>query len=318
MPEPVLTRLGHGTANVGNLFREMTEDEAFAVLEAAWECGVRYFDTAPHYGLGLSERRLGAFLATKPRSEFVVSTKVGRLLRPNPAGVGHLDDANDFMVPADLVRVWDVSEDGVRRSHEESLERLGLDSVDILYLHDPERYDLRRGLAEGLPALAKLREEGMVRAVGVGSMSTEALLAGARSGMVDLLMVAGRFTLADQEVAAQVLPACRENGVHLVGAAVFNSGLLATPDPSAGARFDYTPVAPDLLARVRRIASVCRDFGVSLPVAALHYPFREPLVRSVVVGAASPEHVRRNAEALDQDVPDELWARLREEGLVQL
>lgn len=315
---PALTRLGHGAANLGNLYREMTDDDAWVILESAWECGVRYFDTAPHYGLGLSERRLGAFLATKPRSEYVVSTKVGRLLRPNPAGAGRLDDAHDFMVPADLERLWDVTEDGVRRSLEESLDRLGLDSVDLLYLHDPERFDLQRGLDEGLPALAKLRDEGMVRAVGVGSMSTEALLGGARSGMVDLLMVAGRLTLADQTVTAEVLPACRENGVHLVCAAVFNSGLLAAAEPSVDSRFDYAPVAPDLLARVRRIASVCRELGVTLPAAALHYPFQEPLVRSVVVGAAAPEHVRSNAGALSHAVPDGLWERLRDEGLVQL
>ena len=201
MPDLRLGRLGHGAANVGNLYRAITDDEAWRILETAWDCGVRYFDTAPHYGLGLSERRLGAFLATKPREEFVLSTKVGRLLRPNPAGAGRLDEEHDFAVPADRERVWDVTADGLRRSMEESLGRLGLGAVDVLYLHDPERFDLRRGIEEGLPALAKLRDEGLVRAVGVGSMSTEALLASVRSGVPDLLMVAGRLTLADQEVA---------------------------------------------------------------------------------------------------------------------
>ena len=191
-------RHGYGAANVGNLYRAVTDDEAWQILDAAWECGIRYFDTAPHYGLGLSERRLGAFLATKPRHEFTVSTKVGRLLRPDPAGAGRMDDENDFVVPADLTRVWDFTADGVRRSLEESLERLGLDSVDIVYAHDPERFDLRRGLDDGLPALAKLRAEGLAEAVGVGSMSTEALRLSAASGVLDLLMVAGRFTLADQ------------------------------------------------------------------------------------------------------------------------
>src|ERR687889_455323 len=147
MPDrvPPLGRLGFGGANLGNLFTAMSDEQAHAVLEAAWECGIRYFDTAPHYGLGLAERRLGAFLATKPRDDFVVSTKVGRLLRPNPAGALRLDDEHGYVVPADLERVWDLSADGVRRSHEESLERLGLDRVDVLYLHDPESHDLHQG-----------------------------------------------------------------------------------------------------------------------------------------------------------------------------
>jgi D-threo-aldose 1-dehydrogenase len=317
MPDLRLGRLGHGSANVGNLYRAITDDEAWRILETAWDSGVRYFDTAPHYGLGLSERRLGAFLATKPREEFVLSTKVGRLLRPNPAGAGRLDEEHDFAVSADLERVWDVTADGLRRSLEESLDRLGLGAVDVLYLHDPERFDLRRGIDEGLPALAKLRDEGLVRAVGVGSMSTEALLASVRSGVPDLLMVAGRLTLADQEVAAEVLPECRARDVGVVAAAVFNSGLLASA-PSAESRFDYRPVPPELLARTRRIAELCEEHGVPLRVAALHYPFQEPTVRCVVVGAGTPEQVRRNAEALAAEVPDDLWRRLREEGLVAL
>ncbi|HET6627845.1 MAG TPA: aldo/keto reductase [Nocardioidaceae bacterium] len=318
MPEVALSRLGYGAANVGNLYRALTDDEAWQILDTAWECGIRYFDTAPHYGLGLSERRLGAFLATKPRADYVVSTKVGRLLRPNPSGAGRMDDENDFAVPADLKRVWDVTADGVRRSLEESLERLGLDAVDVVYLHDPERFDLRRGVDEGLPAMAKLREEGLVRAIGVGSMATDALLATARTGVLDLLMVAGRFTLADQSVAAEVLPACREHGIGIVDAAVFNSGLLASPTPSVESRFDYGPVPPQLLERIRRIAVVCAELDVPLPVAALHYPFQEPSVRSVVVGGASPEQVRQNAAGLARDVPAQLWDRLRDEGLVAL
>ncbi len=311
-------RLGYGAANVGNLYRAITDDDAWQILDAAWECGIRHYDTAPHYGLGLSERRLGAFLSTKPRDEFTISTKVGRLLRPDPAGAGRLDDANDFAVPADLKRVWDFTPEGVRCSLEESLKRLGLDSVDIVYLHDPERFDLRRGLAEGLPALAKVREEGLVEAIGVGSMSSEALEAAAASGILDLLMVAGRFTLADQSGAETVISQCRAQGVRIVAAAVFNSGLLASPSPSADSRFDYARVPPELLDRVRRIADACSDYGVPLPVAAVQYPLQEPSVVSVVVGAATPAQVRQNAENVEVDVPAELWARLRDEGLVAL
>jgi D-threo-aldose 1-dehydrogenase len=313
-----LGRLGYGSANLGNLYRAVTDEEAWHILEAAWNSGIRHFDTAPHYGLGLSERRLGAFLATKPRSEYVVSTKAGRLLRANPEGRGRLDEENDFAVPADLERVWDVTAEGVRRSLEESLQRLGLDGVDVLYLHDPERHDLVRGMKEGVPALAALREEGLVRAVGVASMSTEALLFAARSGCVDLLMVAGRLTLADQSAAEEVLPECRSRGIGIVAAAVFNSGLLASPTPTEDGLFDYRRVPAPVLSRARRSAEVCGEYGVPLPVAAFHYPFREPLVRSVVAGGATPEQVRQNARGLETDVPAALWQRLWDEGLVRL
>jgi D-threo-aldose 1-dehydrogenase len=188
-PTPDFGAIGYGAANVGNLYRELSDDEALAVLEAAWDEGIRYYDTAPHYGLGLSERRLGAFLQTKPRDEFVLSTKVGRLLRPNPDFAGEQDLENDFAVPASLRREWDFSADGIRRSVEESLERLGLDRVDVLYLHDPERHDLALAEREAIPALAHLREEGLVRAVGVGSMVTDALLSTARTGLLDLLTI---------------------------------------------------------------------------------------------------------------------------------
>ncbi|MGH3424032.1 MAG: aldo/keto reductase [Nocardioidaceae bacterium] len=310
-------RLSYGAANVGNLYRALSDDQARSLLETAWECGVRYFDTAPHYGLGLSERRLGEFLATKPRDEFTISTKVGRLLRPDPGGAGRFDDENDFAVPADHRRVWDFSADGVRRSLDESLERLGMDAVDVLYLHDPEEYDLEPALADGAPALAALRDEGVVAAIGLGSKSTEALLAGVRTQMLDLLMVAGRFTLLEQPVLDQVIPECRERSVGVVNAAVFNTGLLASAVPAADARYEYGPAPADVLERARAIAAVCADVGVELPAAALQYSLRDPVVRTVVVGGATPGQIRENAERMLAPVPDELWTRLREGGLVR-
>ena len=309
--------LGLGAANVGNLYTAMDDDEARAILEAAWECGIRAFDTAPHYGLGLSERRLGAFLRTKPRDEFTVSTKVGRLLRPDPDWSGELDEANDFMVQASLKRVWDVSMAGVRRSLEESLERLGLDRVDVVYLHDPERFDLDRSLDEGLAGLIAIRDERLVAVVGVGSMDTRALTAFARTGAVDRLMVAGRLTLADQSAADEVLPECHERGIEVVAAAVFNSGLLASMEPGAEDRFDYGPVPEELLERTRRIAGVCGRHGVPLHVAALQYPLLHPAVASVVAGAATPDQVRANASAVELAVPEALWQQLRDEGLAR-
>src|SRR5690606_20348026 len=217
----------------GNLFRALTDDEALAVLEAAWDAGIRYFDTAPHYGLGLSERRLGAFLQTKPRDEFVVSTKVGRLLRPNPDHEpGGLDTAHDFHVPDDVRREWDFSEAGIRASIAESQERLGLERIDLLYLHDPERHDLDLAIAEALPAMASVRDAGAVGAIGVGSMVSEALTRSVREADLDLIMVAGRYTLLEQPAAADVLPACAERGTGVVAASVFNSGLLAQTTPT--------------------------------------------------------------------------------------
>jgi D-threo-aldose 1-dehydrogenase len=247
--------LGHGCANIGNLYAAMSDEEADALLEAAWDCGVRYFDTAPHYGLGLSERRLGAFLATRPRDEVVVSTKVGRLLRPSPATAHLQDDEHQFAVPAAQQRVWDASPDGVRRSLDESLERLGLDRVDVLYLHDPEEHGLEAALATAVPALVDLREQGVVGEVGIGSKSVPALLAGVRTGGLDLVMVAGRYTLVEQPAAHDLLPACWAAGVGVVAAAVYNSGLLSRPAPDTGARYEYGEVPAEVLARAQAVGS---------------------------------------------------------------
>jgi len=316
MTELALPRLGYGAANVGNLYRAMTDAESSSILQAAWDEGIRYFDTAPHYGLGLSERRLGAFLATKPRDQYLVSTKVGRMLRPNPGGAGTLDLANDFAVPADTRRFWDFSADGIRRSVEESLARTGLDRFDVLYLHDPERHSLQEGLDSALPALVALREEGVVDAIGVGSMDTPALLASVQTGMLDLLMVAGRYTLAEQTAVPDVVPACRAHGVAIVNAAVFNSGLLATDHPGSGARYDYGQVPPEVLARVQAIADVCRDFGVPLPAAALQFTLRDDAVRSIVVGGSRPAQLHQNAENMRMSIPEELWHVLARRKLI--
>jgi D-threo-aldose 1-dehydrogenase len=310
--------LGYGAANVGNLYRAMTDDEAWAILHAAWDSGVRYFDTAPHYGLGLSERRLGAFLATKPRSDYVLSTKVGRLLRPSPQTARQLDDANNFAVHATMRRVWDFTEAGIRTSLEDSLDRLGLDAVDVLFLHDPEEHDLDRAVAEGIPALMALRDEGLVAAIGVGSKSVPALLAGVQTGGLDLVMVAGRFTLLEQPALDEVIPACRAAGTGVVAAAVFNSGLLSTPRPGPDARYEYADVPAEVLQRVRRIEEVCLEYGVELPVAALQFPLREPAVVAVVVGGAEPRHVRENASRVRVSVPDQMWRRLANLGLIRL
>ena len=308
--------LGYGAANLGNLFRPLSDDESWAVLDAAWESGIRFYDTAPHYGLGLSERRLGAFLQTKPRDEYVLSTKVGRLLRTNPDHAGGLDTANDFHVPDDLRRVWDFSADGIRTSLDESRERLGIERIDLLYLHDPERHDLDLALAEALPALEQLRGGGDVAAIGIGSMVSDALAAAVRSANLDLIMVAGRYTLLEQPAAVDVLPACRETGTGIVAASVFNSGLLASNEPRRDGRYEYGQLPDELWDRLVRIAAVCADHDVALPAAAIQFPLQSDAVRSVVVGGSRPAQLHQNAEYAAAGIPAALWANLADEGLI--
>ncbi|MEU7986940.1 aldo/keto reductase [Streptosporangium canum] len=308
-----VSEYGFGAAPIGNLFTAVGDDEARAAVDAAYDAGFRLFDTAPHYGLGLSERRLGAALAGRPRDSYTLSTKVGRLLVPAPTGGPAGRDDQGFDVPADLRRVWDFSRDGVRRSLEESLERLGLDAVDIVLIHDPDDH-WEQAVSEAYPALAELRDQGVVKAVGVGMNQSEMLARFVRETGVDLVMLAGRHTLLDQSGEEELLPLCQERGVSVVAAGVFNSGLLATHDPSG--TYDYAPAPAPLLARARRIAAVCESHGVTLPQAALAFPLRHPAVVSVVVGARSAAEVARNAALTARPVPEDLWAELAAEDLI--
>ncbi|WP_433366362.1 aldo/keto reductase [Streptosporangium sp. CA-115845] len=306
-----VSRYGFGAAPIGNLFSEVGEDVARAAVDAAYEAGIRLFDTAPHYGLGLSERRLGAALADRPRDSYVLSTKVGRLLVPAEGSFGR--DEQGFDVPADLRRVWDFSRDGVRRSLEESLQRLGLDAVDIALIHDPDDH-WEQAAGEAYPALAELRDQGVVKAIGAGMNQAEMLARFVRETDVDLVMLAGRYTLLDQSGADELLPLCAGRGVSVFAAGVFNSGLLATHDPSG--TYDYAPAPGPLLERARRIAAVCDRHDVTLPQAALAFPLRHPAVASVVIGARSATEVTRNAELTAQPVPEALWTDLTAEGLI--
>ncbi len=310
----MIERIVLGAASIGNLYREVADRDAEAVLETAWAEGIRGFDTAPHYGLGLSERRLGRFLRTRPREAFTVSTKVGRVLEPNPAPKGD-DLADGFAVPDDLVRRFDPSADGIRRSLDDSLERMGIDRVDTVLLHDPDVYDLDEGLRLGLPALAALRDEGAAGEVGVGVNSVEAAVRAVREGDLDVVMIAGRYTLLEQPAAVELLPLCLERGVRVIAVGVFNSGLLAAADP-ATAHYDYGRVPPELVQRTLRLHEVCARFDVPLAAAAIHFPLRHPAVGSVAIGTASTEQLRRNAQYARTTLPEELWAALAEEGLL--
>lgn len=307
-----LTELGLGGAQLGNLYREVSDETVAATVDAAWEAGLRYFDTAPHYGVGLSERRLGALLRERPRDDYVLSTKVGRLLVPDPDGAGRYDDEG-FAVPATTRRQWDFSRDGVRRSVEESLERLGLDRIDVAFLHDPEDH-WEQALREGLPALLELRDEGVLRAVGAGMNFAAPLTELVHEHDVDLVMCAGRHTLLEQ--AGELLDAAGERGVGVVVAGVYNSGLLARPRPRPDAHYDYAPAPAELLDRVNALADVCEAHGVSLPEAALAFPFRHPAVVSVVVGAGGPDQLADAVLRHSRPVPDALWADLAATGLL--
>jgi D-threo-aldose 1-dehydrogenase len=309
-----LTEVSLGCAQLGNLSRAVTDEQARATVDAAWDREIRYFDTAPHYGLGLSERRLGAALAERPRGEFVVSTKVGRLLEPL-SPVGPLDDQG-FDVPATHRRVWDFSRDGVLRSLEESLQRLDLDAVDIVYLHDPDEHR-REVLETAYPALEELRGQGVVSAIGAG-MNQAAMLADfARHTDMDVLMLAGRYTLVEQSALDDLLPVCERRGIGIVAAGVFNTGLLARRSPADDAKYNYADAPEALVLRARRMAEICERHGTSLPAVALAFPLAHPAVVSVCVGARSPEQIDRNIELYGPGVPATVWDELREQGLLR-
>ncbi|HEX4057199.1 MAG TPA: aldo/keto reductase [Galbitalea sp.] len=309
-----LTELGLGVAQFGNLYRETTDDEAAGAVEAAWRAGIRYFDTAPHYGLGLAERRLGELLRAYPRGDYVISTKVGRLLVPSPETADRLDDEG-FAVAASSRRQWDFSRDGILRSIEDSLERTGLDYFDVLYLHDPDDH-VEQATTEGIATLIELREQGVVKAVGAGMKQSEALATLIGRADVDLVMLAGRYTLLEQGALDELLPLAMDRGVGIVIAGVYNTGLLSSPRPAANAKYEYEDAPVELIARAGLIADICEDHGVTLPEAALNFPLMHPAVVSVVVGSRNSEQVDSNVERYQTPIPDALWRALAAEHLI--
>ena len=309
-----VTTLGFGAAPIAGLYHAVDETTARATIDTAWEGGIRYFDTAPHYGLGLSERRLGEVLRDRPRDDVIVSSKVGRLLVPRRPSVARDDEL--FDVPGDLTRRRDYSRDGVLRSLEATLQRTGLDRVDVLYIHDPDEH-WREAVEDAVPALVELREAGVVGAIGVGMNQSAMLARFIRQTDVDVVMIAGRYTLMEQGAADDLLPAALEQGRSVIAAAIFNSGLLARAEVPDTATYNYQQASPDVLAKARLRASVCREHGTTLPAAAIQFPLRHPAVASVVVGMRGPEEVHQNLAAHAQHVPDELWADLEHRGLLQ-
>ncbi|MGW1563284.1 aldo/keto reductase [Streptomyces sp. NPDC002144] len=309
-----VTELGFGASVIGNLYRTTTAKDAADALDTAWEAGIRYYDTAPHYGLGLSEHRLGAALRDRPRQQYVISSKAGRLLVPNdhPTGI----DTEGFVVRDDLRRHWDFSRDGVLRSLEDTLKRTGLDRLDIVYLHDPDDH-WPQAADEAMPALAELRDQGVIKAIGAG-MNQSALLARfLRETAADVVMLAGRYTLLDQSALDDVLPAAQEHGKSVVAVGVFNSGLLARDRPTEGMKYDYQAAPPELVDRARAIAHVCETHGTTLPAAAIAFPLTHPSIINVTLGMRDPAQVRRNVELHARRVPDGLWDELRTRGLIR-
>lgn len=318
------TELGFGTAPLGNLYRAISDYEAEAILDAAWAGGVRYYDTAPLYGLGLSETRLNRFLRGKPRDEYVLSTKIGRLLRACPPG--ERDGFGKwFDVPA-RKEVYDYGYDGVMRSLEFSLERLGVDRVDILYAHDLDVFNhgsqavldakIDELMAGGYKALLKLRDEGVIRAFGAGVNEWQACQTMAERGDFDIFLLAGRYTLLEQEALHSFLPLCEKRGIGIVIGGPYNSGILAT-GPVEGAFYNYDPAPQDIRDRVGRIEAVCKAHGVPLIAAAFQFPLRHPTVLSVIPGGQSVAQMHANFEVAAAAIPPALWADLKAEGLMR-
>jgi D-threo-aldose 1-dehydrogenase len=305
-----VTRLGLGTAPLGGMYEAVSDEQARAAVDAAWAAGLRFFDTAPLYGHGQAERRLGAGLRDRPRDAYVLSTKVGRLLRAQASA----DPGGIFVDPPPQHPVFDFSEEAALTSFRESLERLGLDRVDVLHIHDPDDHH-DEAIAGAYRALDLLRAEGRVRAVGAGMNQAAMLARFAREGRFDCFLLAGRFTLLDQSGLDELLPLCRREGIAVIAGGAFNSGILADPRP--GAHYNYLPAPPELVERALRLAEVCDRHGVPLAAAAIQFPLRHPAVASVLVGARSAAEVEEDVRLFRWEVPDELWADLRSRGLVR-
>jgi D-threo-aldose 1-dehydrogenase len=318
------SELGFGTAPLGNLYRALDEDLPSLTLNGAWDAGIRYYDTAPLYGLGLAETRLNPFLRHHKREDYVISTKIGRLLKVVPpdqrTGIGKF-----FSTPSRR-EVYDYSYDGVMRSVEFSLERLGIDTIDILLAHDVDIFThgskeasdrrIRELMDGGYHALEKLRSEGTVKAIGAGINEWQVAETLARAGNFDLFLLAGRYTLLEQEALQTFLPYCKQRNIGIILGGPYNSGILAT-GPKPGAFYNYDPAPPAVLDRVARIEHVCSSHGVKLVEAALRFPLGHPCVVSVIPGGQTPQEVTRNGEIMAAKIPAALWADLKAEGLMR-
>jgi D-threo-aldose 1-dehydrogenase len=318
-----LTEMGMGTAPLGNLYRALSEKDAQDTLEAAWKAGIRYFDTAPFYGLGISENRLNPFFRGHKRSDYVVSTKVGRLLKvcepEKRAAIGKFFDTPSRQ------EVFDYTYDGIMRSLDLSLERLGLDQVDILYVHDVDVFThgseavrdahVKTLMGSGYKALQKLRDEKVIKAFGAGINEWQVCEILMEQGDFDIFLLAGRYTLLEQEALNSFLPLCEKRGIGIVLGGPYNSGILAT-GAKPGALYNYDPAPKNILDRVRKIEAVCKTHKVKLPEAALRFPVKHPSVVSVIPGMVNPKQVALNVKTLGAKIPKAFWKDLKAQGLL--
>ena len=305
-----VTDLGFGTTGIGGLYSATSAQAAGETMETAWELGVRFFDTAPQYGNGMAEQRLGAFLATKARDEYVLCTKVGWLLRIPQSGASETSNFKD--TPPERP-IFDFSYDGVMISVEESLRRLGAERIDVLHIHDPDAH-FTNAIEGAYKALDRLRSEGTIGAVGVGMNQSEMLAEFARNGNFDCFLLAGRYTLLEQGALTELLPLCTERNISIIIGGVYNSGILA--NPVAGTKFNYQDAAPAHIGRAVELERVCLRHGVPLKAAALQFPLAHPAVVSVLTGARSRAEALENAALFHRPIPAALWQELKAEGLV--
>jgi D-threo-aldose 1-dehydrogenase len=304
-----VTALGLGTAPLGGLYEPIAEDEADAVVQTAWERGIRFFDTAPQYGHGNAERRLGRNLKDKPRDEFVLATKVGRLLRPQP-----LNEKRYYFGTPDEIPIFDFSYDGVMRSVEESLQRLELDRVDILHIHDPDDH-AEEALDGALRALVQLREEGTISAVGSGMNQAEMLTRFAQTGQFDCFLLAGRYTLLEQGALDNLLPVAEERQIAIIAGGVYNSGLRA--NPTAGTHYNYDEAPEELLERAQQLHKLCELHRVPLRAAAIQFPGFHPAIPTVLTGPRSVAELTDTCDLHEIEIPVQLWGELKQAGLLR-
>ena len=304
-----VSRLGLGTAPLGGMFSSVEEEESDALIAAAVEAGIRYFDTAPLYGHGRAERRLGRGLALSGTTEPVVSSKVGRLLEPREASQPTIFVDVDPFEP-----VFDYSGDAVRRSIESSLERLGRDRLEVVYIHDPDDH-AEQAVAEAYPALHQLRDEAVITSIGVGMNQSHLPTWFVNETDIDVVLIAGRYTLLDQSAQRDLLPAALRRDVSVVAAGVFNSGVLMHPD--ARGTYDYQPASDAVVERVRRLYDLVEPYGVPMAAVGLQFPLRHPAVPVVLTGARSVTELKHNISAFDIDIPASLWDELESSGLVE-
>jgi D-threo-aldose 1-dehydrogenase len=317
-----VTEISLGGAAIGGLYRAVPRESAEATIAAAWDAGIRYFDTAPFYGFGLSERRMGDVLRDKPRDSYVLSTKVGRLLRPVPE-----DQVPDhsYVEPLPFTVDYDYSYDGIMRSFEFSFARLGLNRIDILFVHDigvythgeeANRKHFGDLMDSGLKALEELKSQGAISAYGLGVNEVQVCLDVMSRASIDCILLAGRYTLLDRDAVRELLPLCAKTKTSLVIGGVFNSGILAT-GPVPGAHFDYGPASPDVLDRVGRMEGIAEQHRIPLAAAAMQFPLNDPNVATVLIGTAKPASLTRNLDSLAVQVPQDAWKAFDEVAMNQ-